>query len=164
MSLLRVVVNTNANTFNYELINPNFKFLDVEMLFSAYSDISDILFGFDVLEDGAAVKHYSFNSDFAYTESQKNLFFNSSRIEYENPNAISFNFWFEKKIKIESSYDLDIELPNQPFESWILTQNGWAPPHTIPSDEYSYRWDEGDQSWIRVEWLEDINQWVDVYE
>lgn len=164
MSLLKVIVNTNTNTFDYKPVNPSFTFVDVEILFSVDSDISNILFGFDVLENDITVKHYLFNSDFAYTESQQNSFFNSSRIEYKNPNEISFNFWFEKKHKVEDRYHLNVELPNKPFESWILTENGWTPPYPIPSDEYSYRWDEDDQCWIRVEWLEDSNQWVDVYE
>ncbi len=50
------------------------------------------------------------------------------------------------------SYNLDedIFISPQPFASWIRSGSSWNPPIPYPTDDKSYRWDEGTTSWIEA--------------
>ena len=44
----------------------------------------------------------------------------------------------------------------KPFDSWVLTDSGWAAPKNKPSDGKDYYWDEENISWVLYESVEDI--------
>ena len=54
--------------------------------------------------------------------------------------------------------------PPKPYESWILTNHGWAPPSEKPGEDYI--WDDASNSWMPMDkpfdswlWDEDLGKW-----
>ena len=47
----------------------------------------------------------------------------------------------------------DAFTPPQPYASWLLNEDTclWNPPHSMPTDDKQYRWDEPTTSWIEVQ-------------
>jgi hypothetical protein len=165
MSLLKVVVDTDMKSFSYNFMNPDARYADVEMLFSYNSIITNVSFGFKVFEDDFILKSFSFDEDFSYREFETSAYFNTVRIDRVNLNNLTFQFWcVVDEVEFSDFYNPDVNIPDKPFDSWVLSENGWAAPVDIPNDDFSYRWDEPSLSWVRVEWFEDLNEWRDFYE
>jgi hypothetical protein len=47
-------------------------------------------------------------------------------------------------------YDGVNYLSPKPFESWVLVNNVWEPPHAMPADGKMYRWDGERDDWLFV--------------
>lgn len=73
---------------------------------------------------------------------------------YSNWKQTSYNHKIRKQyagVGYKYNADADVFISPRPFASWTLNDNyDWIAPVLYPSDDKSYRWDEGTTSWVEV--------------
>lgn len=163
MSLLKVHVNAVGQTFSYEYLNLNYRYFDIEFVFSDESPVLDVLFGYTVSTSDGVLVTRSFNEDFAYRYFETSAYFNTSRVDgFTTPELTVDVTCSYPEYSFNDSLNLVLPVPEKPFDSWLLGQNGWQPPVEVPDENFTYRWDDPSVSWIQVEFNEETNTWIDV--
>ena len=51
-------------------------------------------------------------------------------------------------VHVGDFYDGENYLSPKPYESWVLVNNAWEPPHAMPADGKMYRWGEEEDDWV----------------
>jgi len=75
---------------------------------------------------------------------------------YTNWRQTSYNANFRKNyagIGYIYRQDIDAFIPHQPYASWVLDEATaqWNAPVAYPDDGHSYRWNEDNLEWVRIE-------------
>lgn len=163
MSLIRCICNTETGVWDFAPFNLNHNFCDLEIVFTDSSTISKVTFGVEVLTDGTKRYSHSFGPEFAYTYAMQDDYYNSVRIDYPIASTILVNTWAKVGRKTyRGTYEFSRPLPPQPFPSWTLNNGAWSPPAPHPGDGNTYKWDEDALAWVRVEFNEDTQMWIEV--
>jgi hypothetical protein len=165
VSLLRCLFNTNTLQWDFAPLNLHHNYCDVEIVFTNDSDIGSVEFGLDVATDGTDRYSLKFDSNFAYTYDMQDDYFNSVRIDYPIADRITVKPWVRYGAPITTgNYEFDRPTPPQPFPSWTFSDGSWHPPVPLPDDGLFYNWSEDTQAWLRVEFDEATQTWIEVTE
>jgi len=165
MSRLRCICNTETGQWDFAPLDLHHNYCDVEIVFTNNSAISNIDFGVTVATDGNIRYEHAFGPEYAYNYDMQNDYYNSVRIDYPIASTITVETWAKTgEQTLEGVYEFSRPNPPQPFPSWSLVDGSWAPPVPHPEDGLYYNWSEDTQAWIRVEFDEATQTWIEVTE
>ena len=163
MSILTIKIDVENKIFEYIEENIQYNYFDIEFILTNNSPVLGINFGYDAFCNDEKIASREFNEDFAYREFERQGYYTTSRIENNILSTIVIKPWVSlSNLVFTDEYILNLPVPEKPFLSWVMGPNGWEPPVPVPSEDFTYRWDEDSIKWVIVEWDEDNKIWMDL--
>jgi len=127
---------------------------------SEVTQLSNVSFGYEIYTGSDLITSESFPPEnIVYVSTDQEIMTTSYFEKIKIGRPYTLKFWIDDfGKKFDSTFDIMIPKPEQPFESWIWNEDisVWESPVPYPNDGEYYLWNEELGSWVLYSEMQDL--------